>query len=138
MFGRKQEYYREFWYCAVSFYFNRIRLVILKSNPLFRPEVGGRGVLQNVGKCLPRSLVFHLRREDFSFIQIAASESIPYESVTNGFMLRSTGRPVESSRKIENVNKVTAGHAVAQLVEALRYKSEGRGSIADGVTGIFH
>jgi hypothetical protein len=30
------------------------------------------------------------------------------------------------------------GHAVAQLVEALRYKSEGRGSIPDGVIGIFH
>jgi hypothetical protein len=28
------------------------------------------------------------------------------------------------------------GHAVAQLVEALRYKPAGRGSIADGVTGI--
>ena len=27
--------------------------------------------------------------------------------------------------------------AVAQLVEALRYKPEGRGSIPDGVTGIF-
>jgi hypothetical protein len=26
-------------------------------------------------------------------------------------------------------------HTVAQLVEALRYKSEGRGSIPDGVTG---
>jgi hypothetical protein len=30
------------------------------------------------------------------------------------------------------------GHAVAQLVEALRYKPEGRISIPDGVTGIFH
>ena len=30
------------------------------------------------------------------------------------------------------------GHAVAQLVEALRYKPESRGSIPDGVTGIFH
>ena len=30
------------------------------------------------------------------------------------------------------------GHAVAQLVEALRYKSEVAGSIPDGVTGIFH
>jgi len=29
-------------------------------------------------------------------------------------------------------------HAVAQLVEALRYKSEGRGFDPDGVTGIFH
>jgi hypothetical protein len=29
-------------------------------------------------------------------------------------------------------------HAVAQLVEAPRYKSEGRGSIPDGVIGIFH
>jgi len=28
------------------------------------------------------------------------------------------------------------GHAVAQLVEALRYKPEG--SIPDGVTGFFH
>jgi hypothetical protein len=27
------------------------------------------------------------------------------------------------------------GHAVAQLVEALRYKPEGRGSIPDGVVG---
>jgi hypothetical protein len=27
---------------------------------------------------------------------------------------------------------------VAQLVEALLYKPEGRGSIPDGVTGIFH
>jgi hypothetical protein len=100
MFRRKHEYYREFWYCAVSFYFNRTRLVILKSNPLFRLEVGGSGFLQNVGKCLPHSPVFHLRRKDFSFIQIAASESIPYESVTNGFMLRSTARPGEFSRKI--------------------------------------
>jgi hypothetical protein len=127
MFGRKHEYYREFWYCAVSFYFNRMRLVILKSNLLFRPEVVGRRFLQNVGKCLPRSPVFHLKREDVSFIQTAASESIPYESVTTGFMLRSTGWPVEFSRKIKNVNKVTAGHAVAQLVEALRNKPEGRG-----------
>ena len=30
------------------------------------------------------------------------------------------------------------GHAVAQLVEALRYKSEGRGFDSNGVTGIFH
>ena len=30
------------------------------------------------------------------------------------------------------------GHAVAQLVEALRYKSEVAGSIPDGVIGIFH
>jgi uncharacterized membrane protein YgaE (UPF0421/DUF939 family) len=30
------------------------------------------------------------------------------------------------------------GNAVAQLVEALRYKSEGPGSIPDGVIGIFH
>jgi len=31
------------------------------------------------------------------------------------------------------------GHAVAQLVEAPRYKPEGQGgSIPDGVTGIFH
>jgi len=30
------------------------------------------------------------------------------------------------------------GHAVALLVDALRYKSEGRGSIPDGVIGIFH
>jgi hypothetical protein len=29
-------------------------------------------------------------------------------------------------------------HAVAQLVEALRYKTEGRSSIPDGVIGIFH
>ena len=29
-------------------------------------------------------------------------------------------------------------YAVAQLVEALVYKLEGRGSIPDGVTGIFH
>jgi hypothetical protein len=29
-------------------------------------------------------------------------------------------------------------NAVAQLIEALRYKSEGSGSISDGVTGIFH
>jgi hypothetical protein len=28
--------------------------------------------------------------------------------------------------------------AVAQLVEAQRYKPEGRNSIADGVIGIFH
>ena len=27
---------------------------------------------------------------------------------------------------------------MAQLVEALRYKPEGRGSITDGVIGIFH
>ena len=30
------------------------------------------------------------------------------------------------------------GTAVAQLVEALRYKSEGRGFDSDGVIGIFH
>jgi hypothetical protein len=30
------------------------------------------------------------------------------------------------------------GHAVAQLVEALRYKSKFAGLIPDGVTGIFH
>jgi hypothetical protein len=30
------------------------------------------------------------------------------------------------------------GHAVAHLVEALRYKPEDRGSIPDGVIGIFH
>jgi hypothetical protein len=75
------------------------------SNPLFCPEVGGRRFLQNAGKFLLRSSVFHLRREDFSFIQLAASENILYESVTNGFMLRSTGRPAAFSGKIENVNK---------------------------------
>jgi len=30
------------------------------------------------------------------------------------------------------------GHAVAQSVEALHYKPEGRGSIHDAVNGIFH
>jgi len=30
------------------------------------------------------------------------------------------------------------GHAVAQLVEALRYKPKVAGSILDGVIGIFH
>ena len=30
------------------------------------------------------------------------------------------------------------GHAVAQLVEALRYKSEGGGFVPDGVNRIFH
>jgi hypothetical protein len=30
------------------------------------------------------------------------------------------------------------GHALVQLVEALRYKPEGCGSILDVVTGIFH
>ena len=30
------------------------------------------------------------------------------------------------------------GHGVAQLIEALRYKSEGPGSIPDGVIGLFH
>jgi hypothetical protein len=30
------------------------------------------------------------------------------------------------------------GHAVAQLVEALRYKPEGRGFDSDGVPVIFH
>jgi hypothetical protein len=30
------------------------------------------------------------------------------------------------------------GHAVAQLVEALHYKPEGRGSILDGAIDIFH
>jgi hypothetical protein len=30
------------------------------------------------------------------------------------------------------------GVAVAQLVEALRYKPEGCGSIPDGVIGMFH
>jgi hypothetical protein len=30
------------------------------------------------------------------------------------------------------------GHVVAQLVEALHYKLEGKGSIPNGVTGIFH
>jgi hypothetical protein len=30
------------------------------------------------------------------------------------------------------------GHAVAQLVEALRYKPEGCGSIPDGFIEIFH
>ena len=30
------------------------------------------------------------------------------------------------------------GHAVAQLVEALRYKPEVAGLIPDGVIGIFH
>ena len=78
---------------------------ILTSNPLFSPEVGGTGFLQNAGKWLPRCPVFHLRTEDFSFIQIASSENIPYESVTNGFMFRSRGRPAEFSGKIENVNK---------------------------------
>jgi hypothetical protein len=83
--------------------FNHMELAILTSNPQFCPEVGGRGFLQIAGKCLPLSPVFHLRRKDFSFIQIAASETIPYESVTNGFMLRSTGRPVEFSGKMYEV-----------------------------------
>jgi hypothetical protein len=30
------------------------------------------------------------------------------------------------------------GYAVAQLVEAQRYKPEGRGLILDGLIGIFH
>ena len=34
---------------------------------------------------------------------------------------------------------LSVGYAVAQLVEAPRYKSEGRGfKIPDGVIGIFH
>jgi hypothetical protein len=40
---------------------------------------------------------------------------------------------------LRNVLADTSGYAVARLVEALRYKPEGRvaGSITDGVTGIF-
>jgi hypothetical protein len=34
--------------------------------------------------------------------------------------------------------KNLVGYAVARLVEALRYKPEGRGFIPDGVIGIFH
>jgi len=38
-----------------------------------------------------------------------------------------------------NTRQFGGGHAVAQLVEALRYKSEGVvGSIPDGVIGVFH
>jgi hypothetical protein len=33
---------------------------------------------------------------------------------------------------------MTSAHAAARLVEALSYKPENRGSIPDGVTGIFH
>jgi hypothetical protein len=33
---------------------------------------------------------------------------------------------------------LSRGHAVAQLVEALRYKSEGRGFDSGGAIGIFH
>ena len=33
---------------------------------------------------------------------------------------------------------VELGHAVTQLVEALRYKPEVTGSIPDGVIGVFH
>jgi hypothetical protein len=37
-----------------------------------------------------------------------------------------------------NALSVKAGHAVAQLVEALRYKPEVAGSIPNGVIAIFH
>ena len=50
-------------------------------------------------------------------MQIAASESIPYESVTNGFMLRSTGRPVEFSGKMENIRS-----SVRKVKNVLQYK----------------
>jgi len=33
---------------------------------------------------------------------------------------------------------IILGYAVAWLVEALRYKPEGCGSVPDGVMGIFH
>jgi hypothetical protein len=38
------------------------------------------------------------------------------------------------------IMKVSAmrGHVVAQLVKALRYKTEGRGFDSDGVVGIFY
>jgi hypothetical protein len=35
-------------------------------------------------------------------------------------------------------HRISEGYAVAQFVEALRYKSEGRGFIPDGVIGMFH
>jgi hypothetical protein len=34
--------------------------------------------------------------------------------------------------------QVWSGHAVAHLIETLRYKPEYRGFIPDGVMGIFH
>jgi hypothetical protein len=34
--------------------------------------------------------------------------------------------------------ELVIGHAVAQLIEELRYKPEGRGFYFDGVTGILH
>ena len=44
----------------------------------------------------------------------------------------------ETLRQILPVSILLVGTAVAQLVEALRYKSEGRGFDSHGIIGIFH
>ena len=43
-----------------------------------------------------------------------------------------------TARTFRGSQYIFVGHAVAQLVEALRYKSENAGSIPNGVIGIFH
>ena len=45
-------------------------------------------------------------------------------------------RVILKTKRLVQVKAEIVGLAVAQLVETLRYKSEGRGF--DGVTGIFH
>jgi hypothetical protein len=44
----------------------------------------------------------------------------------------------ERNKKFRAESTRLRGHAVAQLVEALRYNPEGRGLIPDGVIGIFY
>ena len=57
-------------------------------------------------------------------------------------MKSGTLKLLEPSGPVQACNGIAlfmnAGHTVAQLVEALRYKPEGRGFDSDGVIGIFH
>jgi hypothetical protein len=66
-------------------------------------------------------------------VRVAAADAVYVRSV-----LWRTVRPLPVSGRLMPCALPIRGHPVAQLVEALRYKPEGRGFVPDGVTGIFH
>jgi len=71
-------------------------------------------------------------------VDIIQSTKYVFSKFRFGEGLQSNSHGIPSGASLQIILQYSYGHAVAQLVEALRYKPEGRGFDSRVVTGIFH
>ena len=65
----------------------------------------------------------HSRRGPMGFVDYNVITNAPNQGLSSFF----AGVPQDEVQKFKHTTHICRGHAVAQLVEALRYKPEGRG-----------